>query len=305
VKVLVIDSHKSTSSTNEPQNLHWQNAKKIADAFNADFIWSYKGVNDDIKENYDKIIFVHASHYAFTDYEWIEKSPNANLYYVTNEYNLGEPRTAWMAAKEGRNYTVIANHPQSASKVVGKYVKDWQICNLNALCFDGYKDDPFSVRQNKCVYYGSFRKDREKYFRKYLDCPEVITSTHSKNHEKFCTLGINPAFVNRVNWENGLGGFRFSLYIEDEKTHDNYNYLANRFYESLMWGAIPLFDSSCENTIRKSGYPDLENYVIDSTDDIYKAMLEDSLFIPDEWGDIAETERAEALTRIGEIVYEI
>ena len=88
MRILIIDSHKSTKPT-PATNLHWINAKQLADRLNADLIWSYKGVNDNIKENYDVIIFVHASMYAFTDYEWIEKSPNAKIFYVTNEYNLG------------------------------------------------------------------------------------------------------------------------------------------------------------------------------------------------------------------------
>ncbi len=64
MKILIIDSHKSTN--NKPQNnLHWKNARIIADHLKADLIWSYKGVNDDIQSGYDKIVFVHASHYAF------------------------------------------------------------------------------------------------------------------------------------------------------------------------------------------------------------------------------------------------
>ena len=255
MKVLVIDSHKSVS--NKPcQNLHWLNARKIADHLNGDLIWSYKGVNDSIEGGYDKIIFVHASHYAYTDYAWLEASPDADLYYITNEYNLGEPRTLWMAAKAGRKYTVIANHPSKPSKVVMKYVSDWKICNLNSLCYEGQRIDMFSEKQNKAVYYGSFRKKRGDYFIKYLSSPHLITSTHSKNHEKFAGLGLSPNFVKRINWDSeGLSSFRFSLYIEDTTTHEHYNYLANRFYEALIWDCVPLFDQSCANTLEKSLYP--------------------------------------------------
>ena len=38
-KILVIDSHKS-SNDKPAENLHWQNARMIADALDADLIWS-------------------------------------------------------------------------------------------------------------------------------------------------------------------------------------------------------------------------------------------------------------------------
>jgi hypothetical protein len=298
MKVLVIDSHKSVRNT-PAQNLHWINARKIADHFGGDLIWSYKGVNDEIKGGYDKIIFVHASHYAYTDYAWLEASPDADLYYITNEYNLGEPRTLWMAAKTGRKYTVIANHDPKPSKVVMKYVDMWEVCNLNALCYEGKKEDPFSVRQDKAVYYGSFRKGRGEYFKKYLSSPAVLTSTHSKNHEKFEALGLSPHFIPRLNWgEVGLSSFKYSLYMEDEVTHTHYNYLANRFYEALMWGCVTLFDESCRGTLEKCGYPETEDFVISSPDEI----LECTKDIPEVWHKIAEGERVEALNFIEQVV---
>jgi hypothetical protein len=94
MKFLIIDSHKG--SLKEPQNLHWLNAKKIKDFLNqegheVDLIWSYPTVNDQIKSGYDRIIFNHASHYSYVDYAWLKASPEAKLFHITNEYNLGEP----------------------------------------------------------------------------------------------------------------------------------------------------------------------------------------------------------------------
>lgn len=261
--ILVIDSHKA-SHDGPVENLHWQNSRMIADALGADLIWSYPNVNDYVRGGYDAIIFVHASHYAYTDYAWIEQSPNAKLYYVTNEYNLGEPRTLWMAAKAGRKYTVLANHPHRVSKVVMKYVDDWILLNLNSLVYGNYS----FVNQGgkECVYYGSYRDDSKKYFKKYFD--GMTVSTHMKNRPKIDALEVNPHYINRLNIQKGdLSKYGFSLYIEDEKTHDAYNYLANRFYESINSGTICLFDESCENTIAQSGY-DIDNSFIirDSAD---------------------------------------
>ena len=270
-KILVIDSHKS--SNNQPaDNLHWQNARLIADMLGADLIWSYPTVNDNIVGGYEAIVFVHASPYAYTDYAWLQASPDAKLFYVTNEYNLGEPRTLWMAAKDGRRYTVLANHPAAISKVVKKYVDDWVILNLNALVFGNYTfqndGDPMS-----CVYYGSFRKDRAPYFQKYLN--DVTLSTHAKNVPKFAALGVTPNAIKRLNIQKGdLARYEYSLYIEDTITHLNYNFLANRFYEALNSGTVPIFDKSCERTLQLSGYADhiRDWQIIDDVSDLLEQI---------------------------------
>lgn len=81
-KILIIDSHKGGKKISV-NNLHLQTSHLLAEELDADLIWSYEGVNDDIKENYETIIFNHASAYSFVDYKWLEKSPNAKLFYIT------------------------------------------------------------------------------------------------------------------------------------------------------------------------------------------------------------------------------
>lgn len=265
MRFLIIDSHKG--SLKEPQNLHWLNAKKIKDfliqnGHEADLIWSYPTVNDDIKGGYDRIIFNHASHYSYVDYAWLKASPEARIFYITNEYNLGEPRALWMGVKEGRRYEVIANHGGSISKIVEKYLDSWHFVNLNCLVFDPKET---TALKEGCIYYGSFRKNREPSFRKYLK-GGVIVSTHQKNREKFNTIGVSGPFIDRINWaKDGLSAFRTSLYIEDEVNHVNYNHLANRFYEALNYSVLTLFDIDCQNTIAMSGY-DVPSYCLVSNE---------------------------------------
>lgn len=302
---LVIDSHKGANKPS--QNMHWINAKIISDALGADFIWSYPNVNDQIKSDYDAIIFVHASHYSYTDYKWIEKSPNAKLFYVTNEYNLGEPRTLWMAAKKaGRKYTVIANHPQKVSKVVNKYVDEWVQINLNSLVFNPTLKEQekqedqrtlfdFSGDASKVIYYGSFRKDRKEYFKKYLN-QSIVVSTHHSNRLKFHGLGVSPNFIDRLDWSGrGLFDYDLSLYIEDKTTHENYNYLANRFYEALNYNCCSVFDKSCMNTTEKSGYKIGDDYFVDTSSDL---LNKKNLVVPDAWRVEAKRERSEVLSNL-------
>lgn len=310
-RILVIDSHRS--SNGKPQeNLHWKNAKAIADHLHADLIWSYPQVNHDVKSGYDSIIFVHASHYSYTDYKWLELSPKAALFYVVNEYNLGEPRTLWTAAKDGRNYTVIANHPSEASKVVQKYVSEWKICNLNAISYNPSvpvksKSGLFRLQQGGCVYYGNYRSDRKKYFVKYLNRDGVVTlSTSSKNEDKFRAAGINCRMFGRIIWPpkgEGLKKWKCSLYLEDETTHVHYNFLANRFYEALNQNVRPVFDQSCHGTVRKSGYPIDDSNFVDGTPELRTLVKSTSNWsAPRQWHKAAMEEKASVLEFIRKTV---
>ena len=271
MKTLIIDSHKGTLNS---KNLHLVNAHQIAKQLNADLICSYKGVNDEIKSGYDVIIFNHASAYSFVDYTWLEASPNAKLFYITNEYNLGEPLILWMAAKRAnRKYTVIANHPAAASKVVTKYTDDWLITNLNSLVYEHENKCTIQDKTKDLIYYGSFRKDRAKYFNKYID--ESITfSTHQKNIEKFANIGMKASFIPRIDWAKGeaLIPYHCSLYIEDEVTHTHYNHLANRFYEALNYNVVPIFSEECVGTIEKSGYPITTDLIFSNIEQMKKVV---------------------------------
>lgn len=305
MKFLIIDSHKG--SLKEPQNLHWLNAKQIKDfliqqGHEADLVWSYPTVNDEIKSGYDRIIFNHASHYSYVDYAWLQASPDAKLFHITNEYNLGEPRALWMAVKAGRRYEVIANHSPDISKIVQKYVNNWHFTNLNALIFNPVLPN----KQKKgCVYYGSFRKDREPSFRKYLK-GNVIVSTHQKNREKFQAIGVSGPFVDRINWsKDALMDYKTSLYIEDEITHNNYNCLANRFYECLNYNVLPLFDAACKNTIALSGYDVADYFIVDDESSVTALTEDPPVSYQDclqRWKEKASKEKQNILTSIVSIV---
>jgi len=305
MKFLIIDSHKG--SLKEPQNLHWLNAKQIKDfliqqGHEVDLVWSYPTVNDEIKSGYDSIIFNHASHYSYVDYAWLQASPDAKLFHITNEYNLGEPRALWMAVKAGRRYEVIANHSPDISKIVQKYVDNWHFTNLNALIFN-----PILPNKQKkgCVYYGSFRKDREPSFRKYLK-GNVIVSTHQKNREKFQNIGVSGPFVDRINWsKDALMDYKTSLYIEDEITHNNYNCLANRFYECLNYNVLPLFDAACKNTIALSGYDVADYFIVDDESSVTALTEDPPVSYQDylqRWKEKAAKEKQNILTSIVSIV---
>lgn len=304
-KILIIDSHKGTYHS-LTTNLHLQNARILAEELNADLIWSYPNVNDNVRGGYEKIIFVHASPYSYTDYLWLEKSPAADLYYIVNEYNLGEPRTLWMALKQGRKYTVIANHPHEPSKIVMKYVKDWKIANLNALIYNPVAiETEYSlfdgINKKLCIYYGSFRKDRIPYFKKYLT-DEIILSTHKKNESKFREIGVTAEIIGRINWCpecEAISNYRFSLYMEDKVTHKYYNFLANRFYEALNYDVTPIFTEECRNTILLSGYDITDDYFVSES---LQILRKTGLKLKRSWETMAAQEKQQTLITIKNII---
>lgn len=299
MRALVIDSHKGTKNE-VPQNLHWKNAKTIADLLNAKLIWSYEGVNDSIETDYDVIVLVHASAYDYVDRAWIEKSPNAKLFYVTNEYNLGEPRMLWPVAKAGRKYTVIANHQPEISKIVKKYTNEWIVTNLNCLCYNPVKCD-VTVPKPMPVYFGSYRKGRKESYQRYLGSNKTIISTHSSNKDKFSSLflyGDSTRYCDRINWnKNGLSVFSHSIYLEDSVTHESYNYLANRFYEALNYNKPTLFADNCRATVEKSVYWVPEEFFIESSYfDLHEPV------VPKEWHDQAKQEKEQTLKDLKQIL---
>lgn len=308
MKILVIDSHKGSVGS-IPQNLHWKNSKIIADYLGGDLIWSYPNVNENIKTCYDVIIFVHASQYSYVDNLWLEKNKDAKIFYITNEYNLGEPRILWNAIKSGRKYSVISNHPEGASKIVTKYTDEWNIVNLNSLIYSP-KQKPqktllekllYGEKDNKygCIYYGSFRKDRKKYFEKYLD-KNVLLSTHIKNMSKFSNLGVTSGNIGRIDWSgSGLFPYKQSLYIEDEKTHVHYNFLANRFYEALNYNVTPIFSIESEGTVKKSGYNITKDYFIQTPNELKE---KENLECLDDWHELAKKEKHKSLLEIKKII---
>lgn len=252
---LIIDARKD--GLNPSNNLHWRNAAILSKIFNADFIWSYNGVNENIKTNYKHIIFNHATAYSFVDYKWLQLNHTAKIYYVKNEYSIGEPRILWKFCKEtGRTYEVIANHSIKVSRKLNKqYVSKWHTINLNCLIYEEIKQPVSSIKAvDTPIYWGSFRGNRVSSYKKYLS--DMIVSTNKP--ERFNVITTNCIFIPKINWyKEGLWPYKYSLYIEDDITTTNpngYNFLANRFYESLIYNVIPIFPPECNRTIKISGY---------------------------------------------------
>jgi hypothetical protein len=218
-----------------------------------------------------------------------EQNKNAKYFFVLNEYDLTEnPVLRELGKQFGIKYSVISNYFSEEDTIFRsckQRIDDIHVMNLNTMIYEGLlKDDRtkgfFTAhkKENKIpiLYYGTFRPDRVIYFKKYFD-KDFHVSTSNKNVEKYVQAGINCKFVPVIKWsghEHRLFDVGASLYVEDVFTHTNYNYLANRFYEGLMYNVPLFFDESCRTTIEKSGYPVDDYFLVDSRRELAKKVKE-------------------------------
>lgn len=249
-------------------NVYQKNAEYIARKFG----WILVRQQDDYntladKFQFDVFIIFGANNYfqAPKLLKLLENYHNPRLIWVVNEYNSSINHDLGILLAEN-NGLIVSNFPHEAFKVRNLQHLEYVVLNFNS-----WRINPLITQIDKrpypIIYYGTYRPNRLRYFQKYFHKP-LIVSTAKKNWKYFLKHGLFANYIPAINWDKHiLKQFQTSLYIEDEFTHTHYNFLANRFYESINYGTIPVFDVSCLNTIRKSGYPYLENLLVNGLDE--------------------------------------
>jgi hypothetical protein len=218
-----------------------------------------------INEQFDFIIFISATFYFKHDrfLELIHNQKKCKIGWITNEFELFQQN---FLKQHGTDF-IIANFEEHGVKKAHKYSK-FLLTNLNALQAK-QRNDKINKVYNTC-YYGTYRKYRDPYFKKYL-INDMILSTSGKNIKKFQLLGCDCLLTDKFSWktnEETLNLFHSTLYIEDTKTHSLFNHLANRWFESLFCNTACFFDKSCKNTIEKDVFYIDPFFIVDSYDEI-------------------------------------
>jgi len=252
---------------------HLRNSVIIANELNADLLCIESDFIRALKKEYDVLILGYASGYAPFKLirRLVEKNSNAKKYIISNEYNKNEYIGGF------KPFEAIVNYENCTNKQAEKV----HVLNLNLLL--ARKSNDIIEKKYDCVYYGTFRENRLKYFKEYLQS-SVYLSTSDKNFKKYKHIGCNPKYIKKLIWAKSketLNLFRYSLYIEDEYTHKVFNNLANRWYEAGFCNNVVFFDANCLNTIRKSEigkYEDqIKNYIVYSYDDLQNKIKECNL----------------------------
>jgi sporulation protein YlmC with PRC-barrel domain len=284
--------------------VHCRNSLILQKALGADLIEGQYKLPEILKKKYDVIICCYASPYApnIPYREILHKNPDARLIWLVNDHDLEDNQLLRYAIMDlGRTYDMICNNPRKGYRhwILGKKIKDgegnvvgklnqyiinWLTTNLNSLIMDRSSINDYDGEKDGIIYYGTFRKWRADHFAHHLQ--EGVTCSSSKKHwKKFDAIDCKCSMINKLSWAKGeedLRKYKYSLYIEDIHTHENFAFLANRYYEALMCGVVVLFDHHCKNTIEKSKYIIPDEFVIPEDSNIaeysstldYKKMLE-------------------------------
>lgn len=273
MNILIIESTSKRKPLLEDYSdtsiVHCRNSLILKKALNADLLDGEYFLPEVLSKQYDVIICCYASPYMphIPYRQVLQNNPNARYIWLVNDHDVEDNQLLrWGIQNMGLGYDMICNNPREgyrhwilgkniANKKLNDFIGKWLTVNLNSLIMDEVSAvDP--SQKNGIVYYGTYRKWRAKSFRRFLT-DGVYLSASNKNWKKFQSIGCTCNFIPKLEWQKNnesLRWFKYSIYMEDEHTHTNYAFLANRFYEALMADAVMLFDAECSNTIAKCGY---------------------------------------------------
>lgn len=253
-KILIIETAKISTSTSIA---HVRNAITLYNHLSTTFDCVLRDLTHDynLSEQWDIILFSYATGRAdFSKVEpMVHNQKNAKIGWITNEFEL----FANGFVKEHMTF-MINNFDEAAIKKAHRH-DQLLTTNLNTLIMR----EPNNKVDKKydMIYYGTYRKYRQNYFKKYFT-GDMILSTSKKNWKSFVDVGGECNVTDKLSWsetQETLNLCKSSLYIEDTKTHEWFNYMANRFFEGLYCNTPMFFDTSCLNTVEKDVY-DIDNY---------------------------------------------
>jgi hypothetical protein len=257
---LLINSAKIAKNT---ITAYTRNALEISSRLNIDIVSTIEDVQNLNRNNYDTFIIVGAAFYQKTaEIEgWIRSGEVKKIIWINNEYQVS-PNSEYARLLKDYQSHVISNVVEKANKVKG--YDQFTHINLNVLLFDDIERPIY--KKYDLIYYGTYRIGRRIYLQKYFQNSNHYISSSKKNLRRIHQLcGVNARFCDKLGWrerEESLNLFKYSLYLEDEFTHNHFNYLANRFYEALKCNVVQFFDSSCAETIKLSGYHVDKKYMV-------------------------------------------
>lgn len=186
------------------------------------------------------------------------------LFWCANDYAIRIPSPIGKIP-----HVRLANHDNFDQHPAHAYI------NWNQLTHDTTHSISSSYKPG-LFYWGAFRHDRVKDFRKYLGCGvpySVTVATSVKNREKFSKINSAIEFMgpHDCDPQSTPGAFEATIYIEDAETHRVYHSPANRYYEALTSGVLMLVDSGCLNTFRRAQI-DVSPWVVTSSKDVVECL---------------------------------
>lgn len=264
MKTLLINSAKIAKNS---ITAHTRSIIELSKQLDIELVSTSEEIQQLNPKHYKKIAVFGSAFYPKTaEIEaWIRKCDNPVIIWINNEYQCS-PNSEYARLIKDYESIVISN--VAKNKVKGH--NDFHLLNLNTLLVN--EPNSIILKKYDLLYYGTYRPNRRLYLQKYFNDTDFYLSSTKKNLRKFYQLaGCNATFCNKLNWtkdKETLNLFKYSLYIEDEFTHGNYNHLANRFYECLFCNVVQFFDKSCSNTIQTADIEFDDYYYVDSYEEL-------------------------------------
>lgn len=284
MKVLIIESCEAKIERNYKRTsiVHVRNSVVMADYLDADLISVESEIESVLNRKYDVIICMYASGYMmYNKYvNILLNNTQARVFWLVNDHTVPDNIVLRKYVEKcGISYDMICNNARESykqshlnlmirNKKLNEWIQNWYVVNLNCLVYDDsfvrkIDENLFDNSKADCIYYGTYRKDRIKDMIDYNSANYGI-STSKKNVYKFKKDGVSSRFGDKLSWDKGretLFTYKYSIYFEDEHTHTNYAFMANRFYECLMLDVLLFYDYRCNMVIEKSGY-EIDNFMI-------------------------------------------
>lgn len=177
-----------------------------------------------------------------------------------NRKSAGKPRTDFWSTVQVMS---IAGGTAPTGHLLGD---NSQYVNWNILAFrPGLVPKPWEQRvaADSLLYYGSWRvlatknkRDRSKYFDRYFAVPAIPTVFSSPSN-KPAEHYLHPLMRHGSKLENlhaDIGEFGLGLYIEDQRSHEEFHSPANRLYEMLSAGLPVVFQPEAARMLSRAGF---------------------------------------------------
>ena len=338
MKCLIIESCEKRMTVDAITSIvHVKNSLILRDYLNCDFVSHESEIPKALEKKYDKIICVYSSPYMkYNKYlDILNNNPNAEMYWMVNDHDIEDSilLRKWLLLNH-KQYHMICNNPREGYRgwilrkklnglTLNDWIQDWHTVNLNTLVFDEQMFfATLETVKEDVIYYGTFRKHRIKDMMDYNNVNMVLSSSN-KNHAKYKNVGIQARFIEKIMWTEKeadlfepfglrLKDYKYSIYFEDEHTHSNYAFMANRFYECVMNNVLMFYDSRCQLVIDKSGYAIDPFQIVKNGEELKQKMeILDSdkesyqhyIFIQQSNAEIIKSERKQVLETIKKILY--
>lgn len=305
MKTLLLDSAPVPKN---PTTAHCRTGIEASKYLNIPLLGSIEEIEKLNPKEYKKIVVFGSAFYPKTaeiEY-WIRQVENPVVIWINNEYSCS-PNSEYARLIKDYESIVVSNVIEKANKV--KNYNEFHLLNLNSIIAQEINQTIF--KKYDLIYFGTYRVGRRIYLQKYFSENDFYLSSSKKNIRKFNQLaGCKSIFCDKLDWTKSketLNLFKYSLYIEDEFTHQNFNHFANRFYECIYCNVVQFFDANCINTINKSILYDIDDYFIVSNHKELKEKIADSNYYDllekqKAWAAIALQEKEDTLKKLTEII---